>query len=184
VRVDVPEFRGRAGPAPGSSTDLSASLAVLWTVDTLYVAVVVTDDAHYNESAGELIWEGDSVQIAFDVAHDGGTPYDDVNDFEYGWAQNSVGTQRYRWMSPTGAPAASDTVTIVRRSGETTYEARLAASDLGLAAFGAGDRFGFSWMVNEMDAAGTSEGFAEWTSGIGYTKDPSLFGDLVLRDCD
>ena len=50
--------------------------------------------------------------------------------------------------------------------------------------FGAGDRFGFSWMVNEMDAAGTSEGFAEWTSGIGYTKDPSLFGDLVLRDCD
>jgi hypothetical protein len=87
-------------------------------------------------------------------------------------------------MAPLGAAAATDSVSITRSAAATIYEARLSASDLGLSSFGAGDSFGSAWIVNEMDGSGLSEGFIEWTSGIGVIKDPSAFGDLVLRNCD
>jgi hypothetical protein len=177
-------WRDRAGPIVTDPDDLSARAAVLWTSTDLYIAVEVTDDVQFNESTGWYIWEGDSIQVAFDMAHDAGTTYDDTDDFEYGWALTTTGTEHFQWHGPAVAVTPTDSVTIVRSGSTTVYEARLGASDLGVSAFAASDRYGFSWMVNEMDGAGTSEGFIEWTSGIGNTKDPSLFGDLVLRECD
>ncbi len=184
VTIDPTRWRDRAGPSISDPDDLSARGAWLWTATDLYFAAEVTDDTHFNESTGELIWEGDSIQVAFDMAHDGGTPYDDTDDFEYGWALTSTGTERWRWAEPTGAPPPTDTVVIVRSGNTTIYEARMSTGDLQVSSFDAGDRYGFEWLVNEMDAAGSSQGFIEWTSGIGYAKDPSLFGDLVLRECD
>jgi hypothetical protein len=184
VSITPSTWRDRAGPTVTDPDDLSARAAVLWTPTDLYLAFEVTDDTAFNESTGYYIWEGDSVQVAFDMAHDEDGAYDDTDDFELGWARTSSGTEHFRWFAPAAAGTPTDAVVITRSGNTTTYEARIGAGDLGVAAFAASDRFGFSWLVNEMDAAGSSEGFIEWTAGIGNSKDPSLFGDLLLRDCD
>ncbi len=184
VSVTPSRWRDRAGPAVTSADDLSARAAALWTETDLYLAFEVTDDTHFNDDTGEYLWRGDSIQAAFDVARNGGSPYDDTDDFEYGWARTSSATERYRWVAPSGAATPTDEVVIMRSGSTTIYEVRLSAADLELSSFAVMDRFGISWLVNEMDGPGESQGFIEWTSGIGATKDPSLFGVLTLRSCD
>jgi hypothetical protein len=176
------DYRVLSGSA-GNSSDLSARLAARWDAGNLYIAVLVTDDAYENNGSGEFIWQGDSMQVAFDVANNGGTPYDTTDDFEYGWARATGDTPAsYRWIAPTGQPAFAVAPYNVIRTGTTTvYEVSFTPGDLGLTSFSAatGD-IGFSWIVTEADGSGR-EGFLEWTSGVGFTKDPALFGTLRFQ---
>lgn len=171
-----------SGARPGAA-DLGATLAAMWSPDALYVAVDVLDDDHRNStSAPELLWQGDSVQIGFDVAASARAPgYDSVDDFEYGWARVSSALRRHRWVAPIGAAAPSDVASVVRVGERTHYEVRLSASDLGLGSLTPGMRVRMGLIVNEDDGAGR-EGWLEWGSGIGAGKDPRLFRDLVLGE--
>jgi hypothetical protein len=180
VDVSSPaDYRVVAGSA-GDASDLSASLAARWDAENLYIAVRVTDDAYENNGSGEFIWQGDSMQVAFDVANNKGTPYDTTDDFEYGWARaTGDALASYRWIAPDGHPAYAPAPCDVVRTGTTTaYEVSFTPEDLGLTEFTSamGD-IGFSWIVTEADGDGR-EGFLEWSSGVGFDKDPALFGTL------
>lgn len=168
-------------------SDISGRFAAMWDADALYFAVAVTDDGHHNDSSGELIWMGDSVQIGLDVARDGGTGgYDAEDDWEYGWALTGSGQQSWRWHAPDGAPAAANTFVATRAESRTTttYEVRMPASDLGLTTLEAGRRIGAGLIVNENDGDGRT-GWIEWASGVGFApKTPEELFELVLRACE
>jgi hypothetical protein len=180
--ISAPADFVATGGAASDASDVSARVGARWTDTNLYIALEVTDDQHTNSSTGVLIWEGDSIQIAFDVGQSGGSAYDGVDDYEYGWAIANGGVlEAYRWASPLGESSLTPAPSQVVRSGQTTtYELSLTPGDLGLGSFAeAGGQVGFSLLVNENDGAGR-EGFIEWTSGIGSTKNPGLFGTLVF----
>jgi len=163
---------------PGGASDLSARFASAWTSDTLYIAVEVTDDVHDNDETAANIWMADSVQIAFDMARNGGTGYDTTDDYEMGWARNDAGSAlSHRWHAPSGAGAATGTHAVTRAGTTTTYEFSIPASDLGLSSFNDGGLHGFTLLVNDRDGA-AREGFVQWTPGVGQFKDPSAFGVL------
>ncbi len=182
VNISAPnDYRESGASGTGDANDISARLAVRWDDTRLYIAVEVTDDIYVNSSTGENIWKGDSVQVAFDVAKNGGSEYDFTDDFEYGWARTQNDSlETYRWMRPDGQGSYDDTLYAIRRTGTTTYyETSLRVSDLGLATFSdTNGSVGFSFMVNDGDGQGSPDGFVEWTSGIGEGKNPSAFGRL------
>jgi hypothetical protein len=168
-----------AGAPRIDATQFAATLTVMWSPDALYLACVVTDDIQFNSETGELLWKGDSLQAAFDVGRNRTGPYDSTDDFEYGWAETSSGSAKYRWQAPTNAPAATDVFAIVRTGTTTTYEIALHPADLGLTAFSAGLVMNVSFLVNENDGTGRA-GWLEWGAGIGQEKDTLLFRPLLL----
>ena len=161
--------------------DIKVSFALRWDPQALYIAALVDDEAQANGYTEPEIWMGDSLQVAFDMAHNGGTSYDATDDYEYAWAKTSTGDVRHRFYAPNGAPAAADTFAITRTGTTTTYEVRIPATDLGLATFTAGKVFGFSLLVNDNDGTGR-DGFLQWTPGIGQSKNPSLYGVVTLAE--
>lgn len=100
-----------------ASPELRASCAWAFDGTVLYLAVIVRDDRHHNRFDGYDIWQGDSVQVAFDAGQ-GRQPY----DWEYGVAglEGRVESQRWLASDATQPPYLS---AAVRREGDlTTYE--------------------------------------------------------------
>ncbi|MCK5797058.1 MAG: hypothetical protein KAI47_07745, partial [Deltaproteobacteria bacterium] len=177
-----PDWVSTGGSAQNAQ-DLSARFAARWNATDLYLAFEVTDDIHQNAKGAdtEHLWQDDSVQIGLDMAQNGGSSYDNTDDFEYGWAITTAGAQiRYRWYAPTGSPAMQNTFAVRRSDTTTSYEIKLPLSDIGLSSLTAGVRFSFSALVNENDGQGR-EGYIEWTSGIGQSKTPANFGEIILQ---
>jgi len=135
----------------------------------------VTDDTHANSAADDALYQGDSLQIAFDVNRDLGDAYDD-DDHELSFALVGAETHSSRFHGS----GDSSWEAVVRCSGSTTtYELRLPRTSLPPARLMAGELLGFSFLVNDADGSGR-EGWLEFTPGIGAGKDPYLFGELVL----
>jgi hypothetical protein len=173
---------GSPAPPPPAASDLSVRLTARWDTGALYLLAEATDDQHVNTLSGtpELIWQGDCLQIGFDTANNKGTPYDDTDDYEYGFALSNGSQVTYTWKLPTSAPAFAGAYKVVRAANKTTYEIKLVPADVKKTSFSAGMTLGFAFIMNEDDGSGR-EGFLQWMSGIGYTKDPSLFGVLKLQ---
>lgn len=161
-----------------SAADLSVLAAVRWNSSGLYLGIEVQDSTHANNHVPADLWQGDSVQLGFDVAQSGGTGYDSVDDHEINFALASGVTASYRFHGPASATDAWQAV-VVRGSGVTRYEILLPPAVLPGVNLAAQTRIGFSFLVNEDDGAGR-EGWIELTPGIGTSKVPELFGELVL----
>ena len=165
-----------AGPSLyGGLADLTLRAAARYEEGTLYFGVQVTDDTHANSAADDALYQGDSLQIAFDVNRDLGDAYDD-DDHELSFALVGAETHSSRFHGS----GDSSWEAVVRCSGSTaTYELRLPRTSLPPARLMAGELLGFSFLVNDADGSGR-EGWLEFTPGIGAGKDPYLFGELVL----
>jgi hypothetical protein len=172
------DYVALTGGSPDAA-DLRARFAIRWNAAALYLAIAVDDDVHRNDQAGAEIWRGDSIQVAFDLGSNGGNAYDETDDHELGFALTNGGTVAWRWHAPAGLAAFDPDMAIVRSASRTTYEIRLPAQSLGLAALAQGRSFGFSVLVNENDGSGR-EGYLQWTPGIGASKNPGAFGMVRL----
>lgn len=113
-----------------SSGELTAACAWQAYGDDLLLAVVVRDDIHDNEHGGFNIWNGDSVQVAFDVGQ-ARMPY----DWEYGVALIDGKVDVHRWLSTDAALGEEFPAAVTRSGGVTVYELRFEPSRLGLASF-------------------------------------------------
>jgi len=164
---------------PTDSTDISCRFSMMWSGEALFFAVEVTDDVHDNTFSADLIWAGDSLQAAFDVALNGGHGYDTTDDFELGWASTSSGVVKYRWTAPAAAPGDTSEFAIATSAAGAVYEIRIPSSSLGVTQFTEGMEMGFTMLVNDADEE-EREGWIEWTPGIGAFKDPESFGILRL----
>ncbi|MDW8361951.1 MAG: sugar-binding protein [Myxococcales bacterium] len=166
-----------AGP-----TDVSVRLRAAWTDEALLLGAIVTDDVHHEDPPDVPLWQGDSLQIAFDVALDGAADYDE-DDHEITVASRAGSARLSREHGPGGTAGIEASV---RRDGRRTiYEVRIDRSALEPWRAITGGRIGFSFLVNDDDGErgrdGTGrEGWLEWTAGIGLDKEPYDFGRLVL----
>lgn len=159
--------------------DLSAELAAAWTPGVLFIALRVQDDLHDNDLAPELAWQGDGVQLAFDVGRNGGTGYDGADDHELSFARRDDGNpSSFRHVGPAGRPDTFELAT-GRQGLETTYEIRIGWDALGVSSGAVGAVVGFTALVNDADGAGRV-GWLEWTPGVGREKRPEDFGELAL----
>lgn len=165
--------------------DLSAEAKLRWDDEKLYVTVRVHDDVQSQSWNNGDIWQGDSLQLGIDLGRKDGSGSANVS--ELGFALNDQGAvNAWRWRAPQGLGAGKLTgadVAITRdeAAGITLYDlaipfAQLHGPD---AAFSPEEPIGFSFLLNENDAAGRA-GFMEYNQGIGTSKDATLYGDLYL----
>ncbi|WP_237742587.1 sugar-binding protein [Actinopolymorpha alba] len=164
----------------GGTDDLSGNVWVTWDADKVYLSARIHDDTHFQPATESQIWNGDSIQFAIG----GGVPGEITAWYEYGVALTSAGPQVYRWQAAEGSVGlvtdADLKVTRDDATKETTYE--LALPWTHVAPFQADDRLlGLSLLVNDNDGSGR-KGYIEWGSGIGNSKDSSLFKPARLTD--
>ena len=165
--------------------NLSGKGYLKWDSDNLYLALQVKDDVHYQTSTGIDIWKADSVQFAIDPYRING-PSQSGNNHEIGIALGANGIEKYRWTATAGKqsgafPNMAVGITRNENAKITAYEAAIPWSELlpdGVAPAD-GDLYGFSLLINDNDGNGR-RGFVEYRSGIGNSKNPGLYGDLVL----
>ena len=169
--------RHRRGDPIGD--DLGGQVWVTWEGDALYLSAVITDDVHAQPNTRELIWSGDSIQLALAA----GTPGETSRWYEYGFALTPNGPEAYLWSAAQGSAGAVEgaNVAIVRDEASlvTTYEVALPWELIAPMESGDG-MFSMSLVLNENDGAGRT-GWIELGSGIAGAKDPSLFEPMRLE---
>ncbi len=158
--------------------DVDVHFAARWSSDALYLGVEVDHDEHHNDFSEDQLWQGDSLQVAFDIGGDGGFEYDDVDDHEFGFALSNGDVVAHRFHGPWAA--TDDWEVEIQRVGETTiYEIEFSPESLGMPAFSTDQEFGFSFLVNVTDGS-QRLGWVELTPGIGASKAPEHFARLLL----
>ncbi len=160
--------------------DLSAKTIISYDADNLYLYLDVTDDVHSANDKDSTIWKNDSVQFGITFAireHDtfvGGTftdiSFSDTPGGAIVWRHTSEGN-----AFPAGKIESADIA--FRRDGTHSYYEvsvpwkEITASDID---FDTLSKIGFSMLINDNDGQGR-KGWIEYGSGIGKTKDTSLF---------
>ncbi len=171
---NIPDWKG--------IQDLSGVGYLLWDEKNLYLAVQVQDDVHFQTGSGDDIWAGDSVQFAIDPSAAAGSG---DGWHEYGFAL-SGSTLGWRWLAadgrPTGSMIGRAQVAISRHDQKTSYQIALPWEEIveSGAEIEPGLTLGFSLLINDNDGQG--RGWIEYMGGIGASKDPNAFGELVLVD--
>jgi hypothetical protein len=164
-------FDGRKG-----DEDLSATVRAASDARSLYLGVVVRDDAHCAPS-GQVAWTNDSLQVSFDPKHEQTVGGYGPNDSEYSLSLESDGKPHVEcWATAKNlGDRSSDIRLAVRRvEGTTTYEAAFPWEAIGVTFGPNGPAFGMNVLVNDNDGAGR-RGYIELTEGIGKTKEPSAY---------
>lgn len=165
-------------PSYGGAGDLSGDLWFTWDAEHLYLSARVHDDVAHQSETGANIWQGDSIQFAVTPGRPGEFAY----GYEYGVALTSSGPQVHRWSTLEGAAGPVPDVDVAVRRDEaakdTVYELALPWSALAPSEAGDG-MLSLSMLVNDNDGSGR-KGYIEWGSGIGGSKDASLFKAVAL----
>lgn len=173
------DFHSRIGSHNGTE-DFSGTVWTAYDDDHLYVYARVQDDVFSQPNQGETIWEGDSVQLAISA----GMPGERLQWHEYGMALTSQGPELYRWMAPQDAvtgPVADPDLDVTRDETAklTLYRLALPWSELSPILPSDG-MLSLSLLINENDG-GSRKGYVEWGSGIGSSKQSSLFKPVQLQ---
>ncbi|SEO90867.1 sugar-binding protein [Paenibacillus sp. OV219] len=163
--------------------DVSANVKLMWDASKLYVFAVVKDDRAFQPQSGGAMWQGDSLQLAFDAANTGSAGYgSQVYELQIG-KQDGGEAQIFKGMgfAKSGLMEGGN-IAVIRdeANGTTTYELSIPFTELD--GFGDGTAMkeaGFSFLVNDNDGSGR-EGYIEWSSGVGGAKNASQFGTLWL----
>ena len=165
--------------------NLSAECAFQWDADNFYLAVWVTDNVFYQPYSGDGVWGADNLQLFFDSLNDGNDDAHRADDHEYGLTLTPAGEEAYIWLSPHKVYGPTDQISLrVRRQGNLTcYEAAFRVAQLAPTTFAPGEKFGFSFAVNDKD--GPAEGKRHWwvelTPGPGGGGTPFPLAEMVLE---
>jgi len=174
---DVREIDNWGGPS-----DISFNGTMMWDEENFYFLGIAVDDVHYTDFEGDVenLWMVDSFQIGFDDRPTINNVEDSVFS-ELGIAATpNNGDVVYRSKSLFREPARvleNAEVVVKRYSNYTLYECRVSWDDIFYEGYKLNPDgiFRFSAIVNDNDA--DSRGWIEYTSGIGWPKSASLFGE-------
>ncbi len=159
----------RVGNEP-SKANLSATMRSLWTSNTLYFAVSVTDDKIWND--GPQPWRDDEVEIGIDGLHDGiGTGVDD-----HQYTANPDGRQ-----TDQGQPSVSFQVKTRTRIDGWDAEFAIPVGQLKAGNLAAGKVLGFNISVRDDDDGGDGDRQLLWAGTTTYRVEP-VWGTLTLVD--
>jgi hypothetical protein len=181
VGIDLlTDVNSKLGSYNGSE-DFSGTLWATYDHENLYMTARVHDDVYSQTKQGEEIWSGDSIQFAVSA----GMPGENLQWYEYGMALTPQGPELYRWMAPQGIEPGSIAnpvlqVTRDEEAKDTIYLLALPWSDLAPIVPRDGI-LSLSIVINENDGNGR-KGYVEWGSGIGSSKQSSLFKPIQLQN--
>jgi hypothetical protein len=169
--------------SPNGPEDFSGKLWSTYDNTHLYIYARVHDDVFSQPYQGDAIWGGDSIQFAVSA----GMPGEKLQWYEYGMALTPLGPELYRWMAPLGiltGSIANPNLQITRDEAakDTIYRLALPWSELAPIVPSDGI-LSLSILVNENDGNGR-RGYVEWGSGIGSSKQSSLFKPVQLENAD
>ncbi len=169
--------------------DNSATYAIGWDANKLYIAASVKDDVFVQTQGGNQIFKGDSLEILFDtnLATDSHTTFVNADDYQLGISPggltngNNPAPQAYLWL-PTahqGVPAGVSVASSKTGDGYQV-EAAIPWSLLGASPY-AGARYGFALSTSDNDAQGTAlqQTLVSSVPGRIFTN-PTTWGTLVL----
>lgn len=147
------------------SSDLAAEVAMAVDDKDLYLAARVTDDVHNQPHYASDFWRGDCIQIGFDPT------LERRNDGQYGEEDPEIGfvfqdehAMAWRWNGRRGQPLGrmdNARVGIVRREGQTLYEAAVPLSELMPMSPDLWPECGFDIVVNDSDSGRVRKGRLE-----------------------
>ncbi|MGK0190306.1 MAG: hypothetical protein ACI9R3_006129, partial [Verrucomicrobiales bacterium] len=139
--------------------DHSATVMALYDDESVYLAIVVTDD--YHENSANSAWNGDSAQLM--IANGARDAQVSLLNYALGGVDGALGDLINMAESvPADAPATTAGVT--RDGTTTTYEICVPKATAGLAELVEGTAFGFAVSINDGDEA--TPGQKGW-SGVG-----------------
>ncbi len=169
--------------------DLNGRFVVEWDEDNFYMMADIVDDVHMNDWDGRSTYLGDSLQVGvyygnqgYIVAGQGATTFHQLTIAQ----TNSGAAEAYRHLSQDDFWNGEGywenyECAITRKGNHTYYEFKIPWSSLLKTGQNPveGNSLGFSAMVNDNDGTGR-RGWLEYASGIGETKDTSLFTAIKL----
>lgn len=165
--------------------DLSGFGYLKWDDDAFYMLIKTKDDIHVQTSSGSGIWQGDGLQYCVDPSRGKGIGVNDWHEIGIVVDESGV-THMWKWLSIPGI-AGGETKDYIGKAvrdenAETvTYEVRIPWEQLlplGTK-IAENDIIGFSVIANEDDGKGR-DGWIQYMSGIGASKDALEFGDVIL----
>lgn len=173
-----------------NEADLEGAFGAVWDNTNLYISVKVTDDSYNQRKSGEMLYNGDSVEILID-----GNLYGDYyvqkldgDDFQIGLSAGNPGAginpEAYIWY-PSAKKGTSTTIQM-SKSFETSsniyrVEAAIPWSLLGITPKD-GLHIGFAVSISDNDST-TVDDQDSMISTTGYRNflNPSTWGELILR---
>ncbi len=167
---------GGFGPRNGVA-DLDASFRIAYDKENLLLEVSVTDDVPFNNFHGNMLWGGDSLQLAFSALTrnergPAGT--------EYALALTPQGTEVFREASQIGLETPTQVKLDAKRSGtKTVYRITVPFAEIGVEPK-PGIPIGMSLVVNDNDGKGR-KGYLHWADGIANGKNPEQYNWIVLQ---
>jgi hypothetical protein len=175
--------------------DCSASFKTAVTPQGFRLLVEVEDNIQYQTQLPSYMWNGDSIQFAFDVDADKewqpnnvGNGYNGHRIFEYGVGLSAKGKAMvWRWRADAPGFNSGEeprVVAEVKREGtKTTYDVLLPWTTLGLAQAPApGSNMGFALVVNDRDGGTDTLHGLRIFGGIQENKNPEGFGRLHVKE--
>lgn len=170
--------------------DLEGAFGAVWDNTNLYISVKVTDDSYNQRKYGEMLYDGDSVEILID-----GNLYGDYyvqnldgDDFQIGLSAGnpaaSINPEAYIWY-PSAKKGTSTTIqmskTFETSSNIYRVEAAIPWSLLGITPKD-GLHIGFAVSISDNDST-TANDQDSMISTTGYRNflNPTTWGELILR---
>jgi hypothetical protein len=144
--------------------DLSVRAWWGWDGEALCVAAEVTDDRHFNTKTGDMIWNGDALQVGLVTTNN--------TEWNLGLALTTNGAAFHQFAGPGDALAKTAQYAVVRDDPAvggtstaklTRYELRLPLADLGLTP---GAEFGFNVAFLDDDDGSGSRYWFQLASGL------------------
>ncbi len=170
-----------------SANEVSGRSVIEWDEENLYLMAEVTDDVFYQAEPGATSWKGDNMQFGISYEDDGivaigqgGTTF-----HEFGIALSPDGPSCYRTLSQDNTYekgyCENANIAIKRNGNKTVYELCMPWKDIlksGQEVFEGAEML-YSFLFNDNDGSGR-QGWIECGSGVGMSKDISLFMKLTL----
>jgi len=167
---------------------LEASFILGWDESFLYVGIKVKDDQYAQNSTGEMIFKGDSVELLIDsdLQGDFSTASLNADDFQLGFSPGKGSTNgvrdAYLWYPSDRKGSISDQVDVVSSSTAGIYrmEIRIPWSLLRVTPH-TGMRLGFVFSVSDDDDPSNNiqQSMVSNIAGRVFTN-PTTWGELVL----
>jgi hypothetical protein len=168
--------------------DSSATYNLRWDDANLFLAVRIRDDLLVQNSSGDLIYQGDDIEIQLDteLSQDSGSTILSKDDYQLGFSVGDFdvpGSEVYRWFpaSLEGSLSGPELAVEITAVGYDA-EIRIPWADLGTNPV-SGGQFGFTLSLSDNDLAGT-QAFQSLVSSVSTRKttDPTTWGLLLLLD--
>ncbi|MBQ7794820.1 MAG: S-layer homology domain-containing protein [Clostridia bacterium] len=182
IYINPPKTSDNASSWQGAN--LAARIMYKWDEDNLYILADAYDNRLYNALSRSDMWNGDCIQMTFDVNNNKTTAYD-ATDIELGFAATTLGNAVHVWQSPT-AYSGSETpewLQIIRNDdlNLTRYVAAIPKNVLQGINFTAGSKFGYNVGFNEADTL-YRDTWYQLTNGTIDSKNPSHYETFTFVD--